>query len=277
MDGHKYTDIELKRMQKISLEMLIEVDRICRKCNISYELDGGTLLGAVRHKGFIPWDDDCDVRMMQSEYERFREACRTELDRERFFLQDYYTDRNYRWGYSKLLRKGTDFRRVGQDMLKMHRGVFMDIFNCVNMPEGRMKRELFNKACFVVRKLGYAPLGAENEQNSMIRLLYKVLAKIPISVVHAGYEMLNSIAPSKPTKLVRVPGWHHTQEDEGYLRRWMDERCELEFEGHMFYAPKDYDGYLRMEYGDDYMTPPPVEKQSPDIMASYLDLGKCGL
>lgn len=276
-EEHVYTKDELKRMQNIGLEMLIEIDRICRENSIIYELDGGTLLGAVRHKGFIPWDDDVDIRMMQTEYERFREVCKTQLDESRFFLQDYSSDPNYRWGYYKLIRRNTDYRRIGQDMLKMKRGVFLDIFNCVGMPQKRIPKLFYNIRCFIVRKIGYSPIGAVKEKKLIFRIIYSILAKIPVSVIQEGYKSLNNAYANKHTKYVRTPGWHYKQEDAGYLRSWMDERCELEFEGHMFWAPKDYDGYLRQLYGDDYMTPPPKEKQVPPVMVSYLDLGTCGL
>ena len=83
----KLTEAQLRRVQKIELEMLVEVDRICRKCGIKYCIIAGTLLGAVRHKGFIPWDDDADVAMLRQEYERFRDACEKELDESRFEFQ----------------------------------------------------------------------------------------------------------------------------------------------------------------------------------------------
>ena len=102
-------------MQMIQLEMLAEVDRICRKCNIHYNIIAGTLLGAVRHGGYIPWDDDADVAFLRPEYEKFRIACETELDGERFYFQDHRNTKGYRWGYGKLRRKGTLFVREHQE------------------------------------------------------------------------------------------------------------------------------------------------------------------
>ena len=272
-DKVELTPEELKRLQQIGLEMLIEVDRICRKHNIIYELDGGTLLGAVRHKGFIPWDDDVDIRMLRDDYDRFCEVCKTELDTSRFFLQNYNTDPNYRWGYGKIIRKDTEFRRYGQDMLKMKRGVFLDIFNCDNMPRTGIKKTWYNLRCFIYRKIGYAPIGAAAEKNLFYRLLYIILRNLPINIIRDGFDRLAYEYNDKKTYYVRTPGWYYSQEDHGYLRRWMDDVIELEFEGHMFLAPKDYDGYLTQLYGWDYMTPPPKEKQIPLNFASYMDLG----
>lgn len=104
----------LRQIQMIQLEMLVEVDRICRKCGIRYNIIAGTLLGAVRHGGYIPWDDDADVALERPEYERFRQAVKTELDTSRFYFQDHRRTKGYRWGYGKLRRKGTLFLRISR-------------------------------------------------------------------------------------------------------------------------------------------------------------------
>lgn len=105
---------DLRKLQLIELELLVEFDRICRKYDIQYTLTGGTLLGAVRHGGFIPWDDDADVAMLREEYERFKKACQIELD-SKFYFQDMRNTQGYRWGYGKLRKKGTLFLRENQE------------------------------------------------------------------------------------------------------------------------------------------------------------------
>ena len=154
-EEHIVTNEELKMIQKIDLEMLVEVDRICRKYRIQYSLDGGTLLGAVRHKGFIPWDDDADVIMLRKEYRKFQKACRKELDQSRFFLQDYQTDPEYRWGYAKIRRRNTEYIRLGQEHLKQKGGVCIDIFVADNVPDQKVVRKIHYFFCYCIRKTMY--------------------------------------------------------------------------------------------------------------------------
>lgn len=101
----KLTDKELRRLQLTQTEMLKEIHRICVKNNIKYIMDAGTLLGAVRHGKFIPWDDDIDIRILRSEYKKLCEALENDLDENKFFFQNYESDKNYLWFYSRIKKR----------------------------------------------------------------------------------------------------------------------------------------------------------------------------
>lgn len=270
--AYQLSKIELRQLQKAELEVLIELDRICRKYNIQYSLDGGTLLGAVRHKGFIPWDDDIDVIMLRKEYAKFRNACREELDQKRFFLQDYQTDPYYRWGYAKIRCKDTEFVRQGQEHLKQRTGIFIDVFAVDNVPDGYVSRRLHHVLCYFMRKILYSEVGKVNADNILTRGIYQMLSKIPRNHVFHVRNCLAARSNRTRTELIS----HYTLEYPrqcryGLPRKCFDEMIELDFEGRKFFGFKNYHRYLSMYYGD-YMTLPPVEKRVPHLEVSKLKL-----
>ncbi len=259
----EYTPELIRKIQLSELEILKYIDKLCRDNGISYQADGGTILGAVRHRGFIPWDDDVDIRMLREDYDRFCEICDEKIDKSKYFLQTYKTDPGYRWGYARILKVGTFFNRKGQEMLTMKRGIFIDVFPCDVMPENKISKALFNYRCFFARKILYSPVGAQNEKNSFKRLAYKIMCNIPKEKAFRMFEHMVEQYKNHDSKLVRTLGWNGPEENLGFQRSWMKESCELDFEDMKVFVPVAYKDFCKFMFGDDYMIPPPKDKQVP--------------
>lgn len=254
------TPQQLRQLQLIELEMLKELDRICKKCNIRYTIIGGTLLGAVRNGGFIPWDDDADVAMLRSEYEKFCQVCEIELNKEKFYFQNMDNTHGYRWGYAKLRRKNTLFLRENQEHMPYEQGIFLDIFPIDGTPDNYLLRLFHEFRCFCVRKILWSEVGKKAEKNKIKKLLYQLLSKIPEEKVKIAYRKLILKHDSETTKIVRTLTFPAPKKLRGYYRRWFAETALIEFENENFYGVKDYDGWLSYEFGN-YMQLPPKEKQ----------------
>ena len=250
----------LRQLQMIQLEMLVEVDRICRKCDIKYNIIAGTLLGAVRHGGYIPWDDDADVAFLRPEYEKFRQAIRTELDTSRFYFQDNRRTKGYRWGYGKLRRKHTLFLREHQEHMPYKQGIFIDIFPLDGVPDNYLLRSIKNCECFCVRKIFWSKVGKVAEQKILKRQWYKLLAKIPEKWIWNYYYKMVIYANKKKTRMVRILTFPTPNSEYGYYRSWYENSADIMFEGKLFQGIKDYDSYLSFKFGE-YRELPPLEKR----------------
>ena len=268
--GFEYTPEIIRKMQLVELDMLKELDRICKENGITYILDAGTLLGAYRHKGFIPWDDDVDVRMLRSEYERFCEVCKTELDTDKYFLQNHKTDPGYRWGYARILRNGTSFQRAGQDMLKMKRGIFIDIFPCDSIPDNKIKRRLFTVKSWIGRKMLYSEVALGNYKPGIRKFGFWFLNLLPKSKAYDIFEKQELKSNKYETERVRCQGWGDAVETAGFKREWFTETDTIWFEDSYFTCPKDTVGYLEHSFGKDFMTPPPEEQRKPRHTATFV-------
>ncbi|MCI9297948.1 MAG: LicD family protein [Lachnospiraceae bacterium] len=263
----------LRKLQMTELEMLAELDRICRKNAIPYILDGGTMLGAVRHGGFIPWDDDVDVRMLRKNYDRFCEICRKELD-SKYFLQTYRTDSGYRWGYARILKNGTVFKRKGQHKMTARNGVFIDIFPDDNLPAAFWGKKMCNGISWLCRKLLYSEVGALNKNKFSSWIGFNFLNMFPKYWGHKGVEYLTEKYADCNTPHVRCLSWGAGFESKGFLKKWHTETKEYTFEGLKVPGPIDMEGYLTHIFGTDYMKLPPEEKRYPGHVADYIDFGE---
>lgn len=250
----------LRKIQMIQLEMLVEVDRICKLCGIHYNIIAGTLLGAVRHGGYIPWDDDADVALLRPEYEKFRKACRKHLDRSRFYFQDHRNTPGYRWGYGKLRRKNTLFLRENQEHMPYEQGIFIDIFPLDGVPDNYILRSLKSAQCFCVRKILWARVGKVADKSFWKRQWFALLDKIPERVIFRYYHGMIRQAGKKKTRMVRILTFPTPNEEWGYYRCWYENSTDTEFEGIIFQGIKDYDSYLSFKFVS-YMELPPEEKR----------------
>ena len=122
------TDKQLKKLHDVELEILKEFDRICRKNKIEYYLIGGSLIGAVRHNGFIPWDDDVDVCLTRDNYDKFIKVQAKELDKKRFFFESIETDKECGMLFSKLKRKDSEYLEVTSSKDDSRAGIWIDVF-----------------------------------------------------------------------------------------------------------------------------------------------------
>ncbi len=250
----------LRKIQLVQLELLQEVDRICKKCDIHYNIIAGTLLGAIRHGGYIPWDDDADVALLREEYEKFRIACDTELDTTRFYFQDHRNTLGYRWGYGKLRRKNTVFLREYQEHMPYEQGIFIDIFPLDGVPDNYVLRSLKNFECFCVRKFLWAKVGKVADTSAFKRKIYSFMDRVPVEKVFKYYHRMIKKAAYKDTKMVRILMFPTPNKEWGYYKRWYEESQDTEFEGIVFQGIKKYDEYLGFKFGN-YMELPPEGKR----------------
>jgi lipopolysaccharide cholinephosphotransferase len=255
------TPEQLRGIQLTQLELLCEVRRICEKENIKYNIIAGTLLGAVRHGGFIPWDDDADIAMLRPEYEKFRAACARELNENEFYFQDHVVTSGYRWGYGKLRRAGTEFLRNGQEHMPYEQGIFIDIFPLDNVPEAKWRRKLHDFHCTVIRKLLWAEVGRVVDSSVLMRFVYRLLAKIPLAVIYSHYDNFMKKHNRVYSKWVRILTFPTPNSEHGYLRRWYETPVSHVFEGEEFPGTKDFDEYLTFKFGTWRELPPEGQRK----------------
>lgn len=258
------TPQEFRKMQLLQLDMLVELDRVCQRHNIRYAIFAGTLLGAVRHKGYIPWDDDSDVAMLREDYEKFKKVAH-ELNPDLCYFQDHTTDPYYRWGYGKLRRTGTTYVRVGQEHLKCKTGVFVDIFPMDDCPNSTIGQMLQDFHCFCLRKILWSEVG-KKEAKGFVKLVYSLLSKIPVSFVFSQLNLYanwskNNMKHSKVrtlcyTAIGKLYYKHPLKQRYGMPKKWFLTTDSFLFEGKKLMGLQDYDSYLKFCFGN-YMKLPP--------------------
>lgn len=268
-------DNNLEKLHNAILYIADEVDRICRKENIHYTLTGGSLIGAVRHKGFIPWDDDMDIAMLRNDYEMFLDACNKEL-RNTFFIQTIETDLNYPYGFAKLTLKGTNYVQEGHEGEKWQKGIFVDIFPMDNVPDKEIQKFFHKTINYLLIKLlqckENSGIGKESKTKVLIGFLLTTVSKffsIAFLTKHLQHNMKKYMGAD--TKMVCNLGGYYKYEKETTKRSYYKDYIETSFSDRKYMIIKEYDLYLKKIYGN-YMELPPIEKRRTHNF-SILDFG----
>lgn len=252
------SNIDIKDIHEVLLRMLVDFDRICRKHNLTYFMLGGTLLGAVRHNGFIPWDDDIDIGMPRSDYERFISLPLTEFPE---YLQVWNIRKkakSYMFNFSKLVNINTSMVPIEHPSFVV--GLFLDIFPLDGASKFLFSRKFqvyFVQLFQVLRSYKY--LDGNNKVHSIKSLLMMCLSKLLSRHIHGFIDKLVRKYEYSTSKyagnFLGVYGLKEIMEKDVF-----GNPVELEFEGHLFYAPQKYDSWLKNIYNN-YMLLPPVDKR----------------
>lgn len=264
-------NLKLKKLQAILLDMLKQTICICERHRIRYFLLGGSALGAVRHSGFIPWDDDIDIGMPRPDYENFLSLAQAELGTE-LFLQTHETDPDYPMAFAKIRNSKTTFIQSNVFHLRMNHGVFIDIFPLDGYPFKKLQR-IINTFFFKIYRASILnKLGVKHRIFGIHFLIsiYALFFSLPRLRDKLERLMKNKDYENSDVVINWNGSWGLK---EAVPKDFFKSGSRANFEGITVSIPSNYDGYLKSLYGD-YMIPPPMEKRISHHFSDIIDLDK---
>lgn len=260
----------LRKVQLAQLEIGKEIKRVCDENGIKYFLDSGTLLGAIRHKGFIPWDDDMDMGMLREDYDRFIEIAPKKLKPE-YFLQTWKTDKSYPYAFAKIRKKGTVFIEAVSQKTNAHNEIFVDIFPYDVYPDDETVRTELTRKIMLLKyslwmKDGMTPWLRHKSALDRLLVRTKYVPHYFYALTHSRDAMIAEYEKLMPMYNAETSKYYVEQSGGTPFGKWIiptecfEKFIEVKFEDTMFLVPEKYDLYLKTVYGD-YMQLPPVEKR----------------
>lgn len=256
----------LRQLQMIELNILLEVDKICKKHNITYYLGEGTLLGAARHQGFIPWDDDLDILMFRKDYEKFIDVTMRELPSHLLLLNNL-TYKKYHLPLTKIVTKDNQgFINVLDSNLTDHTGPYIDIFPVDFLPFNPSKNSKEYIKLKKIRYYRYLLLFKVNYKsvNTLRKLMYRIISKfLPFKYFHKKiYKLSTKYNEDEKTVYAVNFASSYSLQKQIVPKEVYGKPKYIEFEGHFFPVPNNYKKLLKTIY-DNYEELPPLHKRLP--------------
>lgn len=247
----------VKRMQSIVYEILCEIDSYCRQNGIRYFLSGGTCLGAVRHHGFIPWDDDGDIMMPRDDYEKFIKGFET-ANTSRFRISTPYNDKKWHLSYTRVWDPNT--RIIHKTIYNPDIGVNVDIFPIDGVYTGPIRRKAYYWELKVLDAICTEAVRKQYSDRHRFVRLRKITGRIAkLFGPHIFASMMNALAKRNEYNISEYVACSlpvHYGERETIERKYMSDAVYMDFENSKFPVPSGYDKYLSNLYGADYMKVP---------------------
>lgn len=261
-------ELTLEEIKQIELDILDYIDEVCHKYGLRYYLHAGTLLGAVRHKGFIPWDDDIDVSMPRKDFEKLKELMGESIHEERFKLLTYEHE-DIKYSFIKIV----DFRTVlYEKYMNDAMGIWVDIFPIDGMPDSYRKAKFLCYKLELYRRLLNVSMAKDGMGTTKGRLIIKTVIKPIVSKIPYQYmcKKVNSIFKKydfdKTDMVGAVSGGCSYK---GIVSRDMYDVEQAEFEQKKYNIPKGWERVLSQMYGN-YMELPPEDKRIRHEFRAYL-------
>lgn len=259
-------EISLDERKALQFDILVKIDAICREQGFRYYLSSGTLLGAVRHHGYIPWDDDIDLTMPRPDYEAFYSYF-TEHNTDPALKLISYRDKSSIYPFFKMVDPRTTVVEHFVDP-RFQTGVWVDIFPLDGVKPGdNTPFQLNAKTQARYNVVTANPAYATSAFRKLVkRVLVPLYRKQDVYAIAKAFDEALMATPLCPDNDVALVAWGYGEKER--MPYSILESCELEFEGKRFFAPRDWDTYLTSIFGD-YMTPPPASEREAHFCTAY--------
>lgn len=271
-----YSDSQLKKLKQTELDILSEIIRIVTKHNIQYFTVGGTTLGAIRHNGFIPWDDDIDIGMLRKDYNRFLSVAEKELNG-KYYLLNFNKNKNFPSYFTKVFKKGTKFVEEESRKLKYEKGIFVDIFPFDNLPNDDKQRKKYEHKIYRLNQLFKSKIlwkisNVSVSDRSLVKKIIRVV--LHLLLIPVSRRFLYKKLDKAMTKYNDINCLFVSSAGQKYHENLLTNLIPTKphkFEYLEVMVPNDFDAVLKNQYGD-YMKLPPVERRKTHLPVE-LDFG----